>query len=123
MKTEEKLSQNYVKSTELSRQSRTYSRTSQRFIEPTGSLPCSQEPPPLVPILSQIDLVHTIPSYLSKPHFGLDDAEKGKFLPPPGLELRLLGRPARSQSLYPLSYPGSDLGTYMPIILVGLVGL
>jgi hypothetical protein len=27
---------------------------------------------------------------------GLDDLEKRKFLTPPGLELRLLGRPARS---------------------------
>jgi hypothetical protein len=38
---------------------------------------------------------------------GLDDAEKRKFLALPGLELRLLGRPARSQSLYRLRYPGS----------------
>jgi hypothetical protein len=35
---------------------------------------------------------------------GLDDMEKRKFLPPPRLELRPLGRPARSQSLYRLSY-------------------
>jgi hypothetical protein len=40
------------------------------------------------------------------PRTGLDDTEKWKFLPPPGLELRPLGRPARSQSLYRLSYPG-----------------
>jgi hypothetical protein len=33
--------------------------------------------------------------------------EKWKFLTLPGLELRPLGRPARSQSLYRLSYPGS----------------
>jgi hypothetical protein len=38
---------------------------------------------------------------------GLDDAEKRKFLILLGLELRLLGRPARSQSLYRLSFPGS----------------
>jgi hypothetical protein len=38
---------------------------------------------------------------------GLDDMEKGKFLPSPGLELRPLGRPARSQSLYRLRYPGT----------------
>jgi hypothetical protein len=31
---------------------------------------------------------------------GLDDAEKRKFLPLPGLELRPLGRPGRNQSLY-----------------------
>jgi hypothetical protein len=39
------------------------------------------------------------------PRAGLDDVEKLKFLPPPGLELRRLGRPASSQSLYRLSYP------------------
>jgi hypothetical protein len=36
------------------------------------------------------------------PRTGLDDVEKRKFLTPPGLELRRLGRPARSQSLYRL---------------------
>jgi hypothetical protein len=36
---------------------------------------------------------------------GLDDAEKRKFLTVPGLELRPLGRPTRSQSLYRLRYP------------------
>jgi hypothetical protein len=39
---------------------------------------------------------------------GLDDMENWKFLPPPGLELRSIGRPARSQSLYRLLYPGCD---------------
>jgi hypothetical protein len=34
------------------------------------------------------------------PRTGLDDAEKLKFLTLSGLELRPLGRPARSQSLY-----------------------
>jgi hypothetical protein len=32
------------------------------------------------------------------PRAGLDDAEKRKILPLPGLKLRPLGRPARSQS-------------------------
>jgi hypothetical protein len=41
------------------------------------------------------------------PTAGLDDVEKRKFLTLPGLELRPLGRRARSQSLYRLSYPGS----------------
>jgi hypothetical protein len=41
------------------------------------------------------------------PRAGLDDVEKRKFLTLPVLELRPLGRPARSQSLYRLSYPGS----------------
>jgi hypothetical protein len=37
---------------------------------------------------------------------GLDTVEKRKFLTLPGLELRPLSRPARSQLLYRLSYPG-----------------
>jgi hypothetical protein len=37
-----------------------YSRTSQHFMQPEGSLPCS-----LVPILSQINPIHSIPSYPS----------------------------------------------------------
>jgi hypothetical protein len=41
------------------------------------------------------------------PRFGLDDVEKRKFLTLPELELRPLGRPASSQSLYRLLYPGS----------------
>jgi hypothetical protein len=36
----------------------------------------------------------------------LEDIEKRKFLTLPGLELRPLGRPARSQLLYQLRYPG-----------------
>jgi hypothetical protein len=40
------------------------------------------------------------------PKPGMDDMEKRKFLTLSGLELRPLGRPARSQSLYRLSYPG-----------------
>jgi hypothetical protein len=42
------------------------------------------------------------------PRTALDDVEKRKFLTLPGLELRLLGLPACSQSLYRLSYPGSS---------------
>jgi hypothetical protein len=41
------------------------------------------------------------------PRACLDDVEKRKFLNSPGLELRPLGHPARSQSLYRLRYPGS----------------
>jgi hypothetical protein len=41
------------------------------------------------------------------PRASLDDMEKWKFLPLPGLEPRPLSRPARSQSLYRLRYPGS----------------
>jgi hypothetical protein len=57
----------------------------------------------------------------------LDDTEKGKFLTIPGLQLRFLGRPARSQSLYRLHYPGSvidkelweELVAYFPSIRHG----
>jgi hypothetical protein len=41
------------------------------------------------------------------PRAGMDDMEKREFLTLPGLELQPLGRPARSQSLYRLRYPGS----------------
>jgi hypothetical protein len=41
------------------------------------------------------------------PRAGLDEMEKWKFLTLPGLEPRPLSRPARSQSLYRLRYPGS----------------
>jgi hypothetical protein len=42
------------------------------------------------------------------PRAGLEDLEKRNFLTLPGLELRHLGRPARSRSLYRLSYTGSS---------------
>jgi hypothetical protein len=48
---------------------------------------------------------------------GLDDVEKRKHLALPGLQLRSLGRPARSQLLYRLRYPGSDLS---PTVLTEL---
>jgi hypothetical protein len=41
------------------------------------------------------------------PRVGLDDVEKRNLLTLPGFELRPLGRPARSQSLYRLRYSGS----------------
>jgi hypothetical protein len=43
------------------------------------------------------------------PTASLDDVEKGKFLTLPGFELRPLGHPASSQSLYRLRYLGSLL--------------
>jgi hypothetical protein len=42
------------------------------------------------------------------PRAGLDDVEKRTFLILPGFELRPLGHPARSLSLYRLSYPCSS---------------
>jgi hypothetical protein len=47
------------------------------------------------------------------PRAGLGDVEKRKFLTLPGLELQLLGRPARSQSLYRLSYPGQEFSLHV----------
>jgi hypothetical protein len=44
------------------------------------------------------------------PRAGLDDVKRRKFLTPPGLELRALGRPARSQS-YRLRYPPPQMDT------------
>jgi hypothetical protein len=43
------------------------------------------------------------------PRGDLNDVQKRKFLIVPGLELRPLCRPARSQSLYRLSYPGTHV--------------
>jgi hypothetical protein len=43
------------------------------------------------------------------PRADLDDVEKIKFLILPGQELQPLGRPAPSQSLYRLRYPGSSV--------------
>jgi hypothetical protein len=40
-----------------------------------------------------------------EPRAGQNDMKMWKFLTPPGLELRPLGRPASSQSLYRLRYP------------------
>jgi hypothetical protein len=42
---------------------------------------------------------------LLDPRAGLDDVENRKFMTLPGLELRHLGHPARSQSQYRLRYP------------------
>jgi hypothetical protein len=50
------------------------------------------------------------------PRADLDNVEKREFLTLPGLELRPLGRPARSQSLYRLNYPGSYTKMLLPII-------
>jgi hypothetical protein len=47
--------------------------------------------------------IHWIEGWVD-PRADLDDVEKRKFLPLPGLELRTLGRPAHSQSLYRLRY-------------------
>jgi hypothetical protein len=43
------------------------------------------------------------------PRAGLDDVKRRKFLTLPELEQRPFGHPAGSQSLYRLSYPGSEI--------------
>jgi hypothetical protein len=45
------------------------------------------------------------------PRASLDHVEKRKFLTLPRLKLRPLDHPARSQSLYRLSYPGFSTDT------------
>jgi hypothetical protein len=47
-----------------------HSRTPQRFMEPEGSLRIHKSSPP-VPILSHIDRIPTIPSYLTKIHINI----------------------------------------------------
>jgi hypothetical protein len=58
---------------------------------------------------------HWIGSWMD-PRAGPDDVEKRKFLTLPGIELRPLSRPARNQSLYRLSYPGSLLGCHLGVL-------
>jgi hypothetical protein len=53
-----------------SQQLRSCSRTSQDFLEPEGTLPCT-EGLPLVPILSQTRPIHAIQFYPSKIHFNI----------------------------------------------------
>jgi hypothetical protein len=54
------------------------------------------------------------------PRASLDDVEKRKFLILLGLELRPLGCPARSQSLYRLRYPGSTALQYRYEFVLGV---
>jgi hypothetical protein len=60
-----------------------------------------------------------------EPRADLDDVEKRKFLTLLGLELRPLGRPVRSQSLYWLRYFGSPqvFSRKIKLLVVGLEGL
>jgi hypothetical protein len=61
--------------------------------------------------------IHWIGGWVD-PRAGLEDVGKKKFLTLPGLELRTLGRPARSQSLYRLRYPASRMFQFESIIKV-----
>jgi hypothetical protein len=53
------------------------------------------------------------------PWAGLGDVKKRNFLTLPGLELRPLGRPARSQSLYRPRYSSFTLPPYFSILPSG----
>jgi hypothetical protein len=52
------------------------------------------------------------------PRTGLDSVERRKPLPLPGLELRPLGRPARSHSLYRLTIPGAHAARGSEVLAV-----
>jgi hypothetical protein len=67
----------------------------------------SVTPRPLYP-LERAPGTHWMGSWIY-PRAGLDNVEKRQFLTLSGLELRPLGRPARSQSLYRLRYSGCTL--------------
>jgi hypothetical protein len=69
------------------------------WLEMSGQIyaPAALPPGKVPPIGGWVDL-----------RVGLDTAEKRKFLTLPGLELRPLGRPPRSQALYWLRYFGTD---------------
>jgi hypothetical protein len=64
------------------------------------------KPRPLYPRGKSPPFTHWIGGWVD-PTAGMDDVEKRKFLTLLRLELRTLGPPVRSQSLYRLSYPGS----------------
>jgi hypothetical protein len=76
-----------------------------------AALPPGKEPPSTYWVGGWVD-----------PTASMDNVENRKFLTLPGFELRPLGRPAGSQSLYRLRYPGSfciittDLKSFFYII-------
>jgi hypothetical protein len=51
------------------------------------------------------------------PRTALDDVVRRKTLPLPGLELRLLSRPTRSESLYRLRYHGFPSSRPLQLII------
>jgi hypothetical protein len=61
----------------------------------------------------KVPSIHCMEGWVD-PRAGLEDVEKRKFLTLPELELRPLGRSARSQSLYRLRYPGLETGGRVP---------
>jgi hypothetical protein len=61
-----------------------------------------------LPPVGKVIVTHWIEGWVDH-RAGLDDVEKRKLLTLPGLKLRPLSRPARSQALYRLRYPGSSV--------------
>jgi hypothetical protein len=55
------------------------------------------------------------------PRTGLDDVERRKIVPLSGLELGLLGRSARNQSLYRLRYPDRTTVIIVVIIIIIII--
>jgi hypothetical protein len=85
------------------------------YLEVSGQL----QAPPALPSREGAPGTHLIWVWVG-PRTGLDDLETRKFLTVPGLELRSLGRPACSQSLYRLSYPSSQLNAKLFHISTGI---
>jgi hypothetical protein len=80
----------------------------------TSALAGGEWPPSRLGRFTPGERAHWIGGWVD-PSAGLDNVEKRKFLNLSGLELRPLGRPARSRSLYRLRYVGSYI---KPIITV-----
>jgi hypothetical protein len=67
---------------------------------------CSASRPGRFNPVKRTPVSHWLGSWVG-PRTSLNDVDKRKFLILSGLDLRPLGRPVRSQSLYRLSYRGS----------------
>jgi hypothetical protein len=100
-----KLSPCLISTTPCRRMGEWIYRSTFSVLDTTWRWMVSFTPQPLYPRGKSPD-THWIRGWVGR-RAGLDNLEKRKFLTLPRLELRLLGRPARSQSLYRLHYPGS----------------
>lgn len=72
-----------------------YSRNTQHFLVPAGSLLCSHNGPSLVPIVSHMNLTHTLPSCSCKTHFNI-------IIPPLPPTPRCFHQSLSSKTLYTL---------------------
>jgi hypothetical protein len=106
-------------------------------MEPEGSLPCSKKVPPQAPILSQINLVHTLSHYFPKIHsyiifnlrldssvgialsYGLDDrGSRVRFLAGAG-NFSLHHRVQNVSGVHPASYPMGTRGSFPGVKAAG----